>query len=114
MQKEKIIRKTILVMVLLILFAYTYFQGIECVYLKYFHVICPGCGMTRAIRALVRLDFVGAFRYHPMVYSLPVVFLYILMDGRVFRRKIFDNTILLLIGSGFVINYVIKLIGFFA
>ena len=34
---------------------------------------CPGCGITRALMALCRLDFATAWYYNPMVfYLLPV------------------------------------------
>jgi hypothetical protein len=32
---------------------------------------CPGCGMTRALAALLRLDFSAALRMHPLVCLLP-------------------------------------------
>jgi len=31
---------------------------------------CPGCGLTRAGFRLLRLDFAGAFRVHPMIYPI--------------------------------------------
>ena len=34
-------------------------------------VSCPGCGMTRALISLVRLDFESALYYHPLVFLLP-------------------------------------------
>lgn len=95
-------------------FSFAYFVGIECVYQKYLHIICPGCGMTHALRALVQLDFQAAFAYHPMVFSMPLVIIYIFTNGRLFKQKIVDDIILICIGAGFVINYVIKLIDFFA
>lgn len=104
--------RIVLVLILLGIFTYAYFVGVECVYLKYFHIICPGCGMTRAVRELMHLNLSGAFTYHPMVFSLPVILLYILADGKLFNRKFIDNTILIMIGVGFVINYVIKLMNF--
>ncbi|MEG2203854.1 MAG: DUF2752 domain-containing protein [Oscillospiraceae bacterium] len=32
---------------------------------------CPGCGITRALSALLRLDFSAAARCNPMVFLLP-------------------------------------------
>ncbi len=85
----------------------------ECIFLKYFNIICPGCGMTRAVRALFELDFKSAFEYHPMVFSMPLVFLYILKNGRIIKNKLINNTILILICLGFILNYIIKLIQFY-
>lgn len=31
---------------------------------------CPGCGLTRAGSALLRLDFAGAYRIHPFIYPI--------------------------------------------
>ena len=33
---------------------------------------CPGCGMTRALAALLRLNFSAALRMHPLVCLLPL------------------------------------------
>ena len=35
-------------------------------------VSCPGCGMTRALTALLRLDLSLAFEMHPLVFLLPI------------------------------------------
>nr|WP_308506235.1 DUF2752 domain-containing protein [uncultured Agathobaculum sp.] len=45
-------------------------------------VPCPGCGMSRAAFALLRLDFASAFRYNPMIYVLPPVALYTLFGKK--------------------------------
>lgn len=34
-------------------------------------ISCPGCGMSRALGALLRLDFASAFEMHPLVFLLP-------------------------------------------
>lgn len=39
---------------------------------------CPGCGMSRALFCLVKLDFAGAWYYHPLVYFLPLPLLYLI------------------------------------
>ena len=42
----------------------------NCPILRMFGVPCPGCGMTRACAALLRLDFRAAAAYHPLVFVL--------------------------------------------
>ena len=32
---------------------------------------CPGCGLTRACFSLLRLDFAGAFFWHPLCFLVP-------------------------------------------
>ncbi len=45
-------------------------------------VPCPGCGLSRALAALLRLDFRAALAYHPMIYVLPPVMLYVLFGKK--------------------------------
>ena len=47
-----------------------YVTGIGCPILYLSGVPCPGCGMSRALHALLRLDLAGALRFHPLVYAL--------------------------------------------
>jgi hypothetical protein len=39
----------------------------------FFGVPCPGCGLTRAGVSMARLDFAGAWKLNPMIYSLPLL-----------------------------------------
>lgn len=39
---------------------------------------CPGCGMSRAAFSLVQLHFAEAFRWHPLVYVLPLALPFLL------------------------------------
>lgn len=82
--------------------------GISCVFRWLFGIRCPGCGMTHAALALLRLDFAAAFAYHPMVFSVPLLYLYVLTDGHVFKNKRLNIAVIILIFSGFLINYFIK------
>lgn len=45
-------------------------------------VPCPGCGLSRALAALLRLDFWTALRFHPMVFVLLPVVLYALFGKK--------------------------------
>ena len=53
---------------------------------------CPGCGLTRGCMALLRLDFAGAFHWHPLSFLVPIIFfVYIFKDNRQTQR-LFDKT----------------------
>lgn len=44
---------------------------IECVFYKYMHMYCPGCGGTRAFLSFMELKWGKSFCYHPFVpYSI--------------------------------------------
>ena len=43
-----------------------------CVFRKATGIFCPGCGSTRALRALLGGDFLAALRYNP--FSIAVLF----------------------------------------
>ena len=81
-----------------------------CPWLSLFHIPCPGCGMTRAWVCALRLNFGGAFGMHPMFWSVPVMLLWWLLDGQIFRRKLWNLLIPSVIGAGFVINWLCQLI----
>ena len=49
-------------------------------------ISCPGCGMTRALLALLRGDFAAAYYYHPLVFLLPPAGLLWLLRRRLPRR----------------------------
>lgn len=48
------------------------FGGRLCVFRLVTGYPCPGCGMTRAVAAVLHGDFSGAFAAHPLWVLLPV------------------------------------------
>ena len=58
------------VLAALLLIALYVFFG--CPILRFTGCACPGCGMTRAVRALLRFDLPGAWHFHPLVFFMPV------------------------------------------
>ncbi len=80
--------------------------SVECIFIMLFGINCPGCGMSRAVFSLLRGDVLGAFSYHPMVFAMPVVYLYIWQNGKVLKNRLLNNFVLIAIAMGFAINYI--------
>lgn len=62
---------------------------------------CPMCGMTRASVQLLQFDFVEAFRFHPLVFLMPFLFVVMLFKGlhpinKLYNSKIFWGMIFLM------------------
>lgn len=81
----------------------------QCPILSLTGIPCPGCGMTRACFAVLRGDLITAFACHGMVWSLPLLLLLFLFDGRLFSRRRANVLIFSLLGLGFLINWIAKL-----
>lgn len=81
-----------------------------CLFYALFCVPCISCGMSRAWLSAFRLDFGGAFAVHPMFWSVPVLLLYVLFDGKLFSRKYANIGALIAIFVGFSIHYLCLLI----
>ncbi|MBE6735159.1 MAG: DUF2752 domain-containing protein [Ruminococcaceae bacterium] len=82
---------------------------VPCIFQYLFSIPCPGCGMTRALLSALRFDFISAFRYHPMFWSLPILYLYFLSDNGIFHKKLWDTLLLCVIGIGFLFAWLINL-----
>ncbi len=108
--KKRLFLKGLILCGGLAVLAVFYTCGIQCLFRRFLGIICPGCGMTRAILACLRLDFAAAFRHHPMVFSLPVLFIYFIMDGKVFKKRTVNIAVLLAVCAGFLVNYIHNLL----
>ena len=83
------------------LFVYLVVTGklyMECLFKKIFHISCPGCGLTRAFRAIINLDFISAFKYN--ILGIPlfisgilyiVILIYDIITGKNVGNKIMFN-----------------------
>ena len=80
--------------------------GIPCVFRYFFGIPCPGCGMTRALLCLLRLDLLGAAGHNAVIFCMPYVFLYIIFDWKHRAHKY----ILAGIAGIAIIQWIIKLI----
>jgi len=110
MVKKYHIREKIIFTILYLIFVgVMYIRGVGCVFLNIVGKPCPGCGMTRAWISVLRADFATAFALHPLFFTVPVLYLYILADGHLFTNKYVNSTILGLIFLLFFLLFVIRL-----
>lgn len=71
---------------------------------------CISCGLSRAWLSALKLDFAAAFSYHPMFWSIPVLYLFVLFDTKLFKNAIINWTVFGLIVAGFLVNYIFVLV----
>lgn len=73
---------------------------------------CPGCGMSRAWLSVLQLNLGEAFRLHPMFWSIPILCLYILYDGKLIPNPKVNNFLLGILLAAFFLCYLFRLILF--
>ncbi len=88
--------------------------------LQWLHIGCPillvtgircwGCGMTRALLSVLRLDFAKAFSYHMMFWSVPILYLGFLFDGKILKNKIANLTMWIVLAVGYVGNWLFQVL----
>lgn len=59
-----------------------YLTDIGCVFRTVTGVPCPGCGMTRAWLAALRLDLPAALAYHPLFWTVPFMIALVCVQER--------------------------------
>lgn len=74
--------------VLFIAWLALYLLDIGCVFRLMTGIPCPGCGMTRAWLAALRLDFAAAFAYHPLFWVVPIAFVLAFVREEVASSKL--------------------------
>ena len=102
---------------LVLIFLFCLKFPVQCLFKKFFHIFCPGCGLTRAFISILNFKFLESFKYNilamPLFGFLIIVFilnLYDLLFNKnylvIFVNKIAQNSflILIMIFISFVIN----------
>lgn len=102
--------KYILIPIYFVLYLISHFTGIRCIWKTLFKIVCPGCGYTRAVLNMYRLDLSEAWKYHPMFWSSFIIVAYFVFEGEVFKNKIVNRVIGWLIIIGFLVVWVSRLI----
>ena len=67
-------RTKALLIILLFIFIYIVFFKFdlkwECVFKKFIHIACPGCGLTRSLKAILSFDIISSIKYN--ILGIPV------------------------------------------
>lgn len=116
MEKKKIFRspvnvkiKLLMTIIYILILVMVALLDIKCIFISTIGIPCPGCGMTRAIKAALRFDFIKAFSYHLMFWAVPIMYIYFLWEGRLFENKKIDKVIWIVIIMGFILNWILRL-----
>ncbi len=83
--KEQIKKYLYLIISAGLLSLFLYLTNIGCPIKFITGISCPGCGMTRALFSLLRLDVKSAVYYHPLVFVMPVIVIIILLRNKLGR-----------------------------
>lgn len=80
--------------------------GITCPILFLTGISCAGCGMSRAWFCVLRMDFTGAFRYHPLFWILPIGIMLSLFWDKIPKKiqKILLITACVLFGAVYILR----------
>lgn len=108
MPKIKNFKSKIVISVVVLLFCLVcYTTKIGCPILHLTGIRCLGCGMTRALIAALKFDFYAAFSHHIMFWSVPLLYICFLLDGKLFKNKTLNIIFYLFVLIGFIINWII-------
>lgn len=109
MNKYHVKEKLLFTALYIVFVAVLYWIDAECFFFCITGKPCPGCGMTRAWRFLIQGELGKAFSMHPLFFTVPVLYLYILFDGHLFKNVYVNNTVLGLILAGFFLLFMVRL-----
>jgi hypothetical protein len=97
-------------MLLLILFFKLEDYMLPCFSKKVFGVDCPGCGIQRSLALILNGEFVAAFKMYPAIYTLLLLFGFLLLNNFITIKG--SNKIIISLTSITVLliltNYILK------
>lgn len=79
-------KKIVIIFILIIGIVILNVVGIGCPILFFTGIPCMGCGITRAVLSLLKGDFIGALKYHPLIFLVPLLCL-LMFDESVSNKE---------------------------
>lgn len=113
--KKRIVNVVLFIIAILITsFTFLYIIKLidfKCVFKEIFNVYCAGCGTTRMVESILKLDLYQAFRYNPLMFILFIILgIYMIYQIFVYIKKgsiLKINIKVLIIIAGLLIIYMI-------
>lgn len=105
---NKTVNRVIVIITIILVYAFFYYVGIGCPIRFLTGVSCAGCGMTRAYIQAAHLDFRSAMHFHPLFWIPPVYILYCAFIKRHLKTR-HDNMVSFLLISLFLLVYICRL-----
>ena len=98
--------------VFLILLLTWYICDLPCIPRALTGIPCPTCGLTRAWLCALRLDLKAAFLQYPMFWAVPILILYLLLDGKLFPRRQLNIWFAVILAAGILLVWLARIFGF--
>ena len=92
------------------LYALLAFAGVGCPIRAITGIPCAGCGMTRSVISLIKLDLEAALYYHPLIVLMPFIpVLLTVKKGPLAIKKLRTVLWIIIIGA-FIVVYLFRLL----
>ena len=91
------------------LYLISHYMGYECIFRKYLHVHCAGCGLTRSINALIHLNISDCLYYN--VLTFPIIGMLIFYEYLAIKDLIKKQNKLFETYFGFIVNHIVFFAG---
>lgn len=120
--KKRIVNVVLFIIAILItLFTFLYIIKLidfKCVFKEIFNIYCAGCGTTRMVESVLKLDLYQAFRYNPLMFILFIILgIYIIYQIFIYIKKgsilKINIKVLIIIASLLIIYMILRNISVF-
>ena len=89
--------------------------SIPCFFKSIFKIPCPGCGMTRAFKNILKFDFVQAFNYNILSIPLFLFFIFICISiiyDIIRNEQTLENRVIKVLDKYYIVAIILVLASF--
>lgn len=90
---DKLKIKKIILYLLIFAVLILFYKSVGCPFRVFLGISCPGCGMSRALEAVLKLDFSLAFQMHPLIFFMPAALAVFLLRKKI-PPKVYEGLLI--------------------